>query len=226
MRTILFLGCLFMFFSGCKKENPKPPEAARLIFPERNSECTTGEPLNATTTQVEFRWEAADNTETYQLRVTNINTGVAQTITTSSTSARLPIERGEPFSWLVLSKNGQVDRTVSSETWSFYNQGSRTTFAPFPADIISPKMSENIFKDMNNEVTLSWTASDLDNDITEYEVYFSLETPPTSLENTLSNGNTSLKVSVSSNTVYYWNIVVKDREGNATNSGIYSFKVL
>jgi hypothetical protein len=87
-------------------------------------------------------------------------------------------------------------------------------------------MSENVFKDVNNEVTLSWSASDLDDDILEYEVYLSVETPPADLVGTLDEDEATLKVSVASNTVYYWSVITKDEEGNATNSGIYSFKVL
>jgi hypothetical protein len=87
-------------------------------------------------------------------------------------------------------------------------------------------MSENVFKDVNNEITLSWSASDLDDDILEYEVYVSVETPPGNLIGTLPEDETTLKVSVAPNTVYYWSVITIDEEGNATNSGIYSFKVL
>ena len=227
IRYIFLLLCVFMTLLGCKKKSaPKPPEAVQLIFPERNSECTTGQSQGENTSQVEFRWQLADNTDTYELRVTNTNTGTTQTISTSSNAARLPIAKGEQFSWLVRSKNSEVSQTVSSEVWSFYNAGSRTTFAPFPAEIVSPRMSENVFKDINNEVELSWNSSDLDNDIINFEIYFSVETPPENLAGTLSSGASSLKVSVTSNTVYYWNVVTKDSEGNTSQSGIYSFKIL
>lgn len=227
MRYISLVIILFVTITSCKKKNsPKPPGQVQLIFPDRNSECTTGQSLNAETSQVEFRWGEGANVQTYELRVTNINTGTVQTITTASTSARLPIAKGEPFSWFVRSKNNEVPETVSSEIWNFYNAGSITTFAPFPADILSPRMSENVFKDVNNEITLSWSASDLDDDILEYEVYVSVETPPGNLIGTLPEDETTLKVSVAPNTVYYWSVITIDEEGNGTNSGIYSFKVL
>ena len=224
----LFLGlCLCIAFVGCKKKNtPKPPEAVQLIFPDQNSECTTGISLGRDTSRVEFSWFAADNTETYELRVTNALTGTVQTIVSSGTSASLPLAKGEQFSWFVRSRNSEVEQSVSSEIWNFYNSGSRTTFAPFPATIISPASSENVFKDINNEVTLSWSASDLDNDIESYEVYFSVETPPIDLIRTLEPTTNSIKVSVTSDTVYYWKVVVIDAEGNKSNSGIYNFKVL
>ena len=216
-----------MVFTSCKKKRtPSPPEAAQLLFPERNSECTTGLSLGQETSQVEFRWSAANNTETYELRVTNTSTGTVQTIASSSNSAKLPLEKGEQFSWIVRSKNSQVNQTVSSEVWNFYNSGSRTTFAPFPATNLSPASSENVFKDINNEVTLIWTASDLDNDIVGYEVYFSVEAIPGDLIRTLEPAVKSIKVSVTADTVYYWSVIVIDAEGNKSNSGIYNFKVL
>lgn len=221
-----FLGLLVVFSSCRKKRAPNPPEAVQLIFPERNSECTEGPSLSANSTEVSFRWQAADHTDNYELRVTNTNTRTVQTISTTSTTAKLPLAKGEPFSWLVRSKNDEVAQTVSSAVWNFYNQGSTTTYAPFPADIRAPAMSQNVFKDINNEVELLWSAADLDNDIESILVYFSVETPPNDLLDTLGRNATSIKVSVTSNTVYYWRVEIRDAAGNTTNSGIYSFKVL
>lgn len=224
-KIVLLIGLLAVI--GCKKkDNPKPPEQVQLLFPERNSECTTGVDQDATTSRVTFRWQKADNTDSYELRVTNLNTNTVQTISTSNTTSSLPLLKGQPYSWLVRSRNDRVENTVSSETWSFYNAGSRTTFAPFPAEILAPNMSERVFMDINNEVTLSWSASDLDNDIENIEVNFSDQNPPTNLEATLSATATSLKVTVESGVTYYWSVITRDLEGNATNSGVYSFTVL
>ncbi|WP_282112629.1 hypothetical protein [Maribacter stanieri] len=227
MRLLVLIACLFMAITSCKKKSTAtPPEAVSLVFPDENSECTTGVSLGQETSQVEFRWNLADNTETYELRVTNISTGTVQTIVSASNSAKLPLEKGEQFSWFVRSRNSDVEQTVSSEEWYFYNSGSRTTFAPFPATIESPAASDNVFKDINNEVILSWSASDLDDDIEGYEVYFSVETPPIDLVRELSAPITSIKVSVTSDTVYYWKVIVIDEEGNKSDTGIYTFKVL
>lgn len=226
-RIILLLCAILTFSTGCrKKREPKPPGQVQLVFPEQNSECTTGQSLGATTSRVTFRWQEANDVQTYELRVTNINAGSTQTISTAATSANLPIEKGVPFSWQVRSRNNQVEESISSEVWNFYNSGSNTSFAPFPADIISPRMSQRVFKDINNEVTLSWSASDLDNDIEEFEVYLSTESPPTELIANLGNTVLERKISVASNTVYYWSVITTDQEGNATSSGVYSFNVL
>ena len=75
IRFLMFSFCVVIAFSSCKKKrSATPPEAVSLVFPEENSECTTGVSLGTETSQVEFRWNLADNTETYELRVTNIAT--------------------------------------------------------------------------------------------------------------------------------------------------------
>lgn len=227
IRNIYFIVALLGLVMGCgKKDGPKPPGQVQLVFPEKNSECTTGQSLGATTSRVTFRWQEAKNANTYELRVTNLSVGTTQTISAASTSANLPIEKGVPFAWQVRSRNNQVEESISSEVWNFYNAGSNTSFAPFPADILSPRMSQRVFKDINNEVTLSWAASDLDYDIDTYEVYLSTVNPPTNLVASLGDAVSEQKVSVASNTVYYWSVLTTDAEGNATSSGVYAFKVL
>lgn len=227
IRNILVVCTVLSLMIGCRrKDDPKPPGQVQLIFPEQNSECTTGQSLGATTSRVTFRWEEANNVQTYELRVTNINTGTTQTISTAATSANLPIAKGVPFSWQVRSRNNQVPESISSAVWNFYNSGSNTSFAPFPADIRSPIMSQRIFRDINNEITLAWSASDLDNDIEEFEIYLSTENPPQERINTVDSSVLEQTVTVASNTVYYWVVITRDAEGNATSSGVYSFKVL
>jgi len=226
MRTIILL--LFsVLVIGCKKKSsPKPPEVATLVFPNKNSECTTGRDLNETTSEIEFRWMASDHTESYELRVTNLNTNITQTIIALNISAKLPIAKGEPFSWIVRSRNTKVSETTFSEAWNFYNAGYQTTYAPFPAEVITPKNGTSIFKDINNEVTLEWTGSDIENDIDGYELYFSTSTPPETLIASPSLDENSEKVSAISNTTYYWKVITKDSEGNSSDSGIFTFKVL
>lgn len=224
--SILVLAVLLVG-TGCKKKDPpKPPGKVSLVAPAKNSECSPVQSSGNNSSVVLFVWQAGANAETYELRVTNLNTGTVQTKSTKSLSDTLPLEKGAPFSWFVISKNSMVPETVSSDTWFFFNPGSETTYAPFPAEILEPLMGARVFKDINNEVTLSWSGSDLDNDLEGYEVYFSLETPPTTLAASPAPGETTHKVSVSSNTVYYWKVVTKDKEGNRSDTGILNFKVL
>ena len=226
VKYIIFLVILGTAFSCKKKDDPKPPEASLLVFPLKDSECTTGEDINSTTSRVEFVWQEANHTETYELKVVNLNTGIQQNVTTTSTTAKLPLERGQPFSWTVISKNTErPNEQGTSETWYFYNAGFNTTYAPFPASIEEPGSGETILRDINNEITLSWSASDLDNDISGFDLYFGTTENPELLESMMPSSTTNYAISVTTDTVYYWRIVTHDQERNTSDSGIYTFRV-
>ena len=226
MRKFVFIVCGLLILSCKKNDPPKPPSAALLSFPLQNSECTTGIDLNETTSSVEFMWLKADNTKTYELRVTNIDLNITQTISTESLSASLPLTKGAPYSWVVLSRNTATQETATSAAWQFYNAGSQTTHPPFPAQAVAPKSGASVVKDLNNEVELEWSAADVDGDIAGYEVYFDTVSPPVQLVASPSVGLSKVKVSVSSGEIYYWKILTRDREGNASNSGTFSFRAL
>ena len=115
----------------------------------------------------------ANNTTTYELRVTNITLNITQTISTEALSASLPLAKGTPYSWLVISRNTATQETATSATWQFYNAGAQTTYAPFPAQpMYSPTSGSTAVMDMNNEVELEWSAADVDNDIAGFEISF------------------------------------------------------
>ncbi|MEX0291071.1 MAG: hypothetical protein AB3N14_18350 [Flavobacteriaceae bacterium] len=222
--TILFISVLLIL--SCKKDDPKPPSAALLTFPLQNSECTTGVDLNENTSRVEFTWMKADNTTTYELRVTNITLNITQTISTEALSASLPLAKGTPYSWVVISRNTATQETATSATWQFYNAGAQTTFAPFPAQAITPTSGSTAVIDMNNEVALEWSAADVDNDIAGFEISFGTDNPPQQLVASPSVGITSVKVSVQTGTTYYWEVLTRDNEGNTSKSGVFTFKTL
>lgn len=224
MKKYLLLFFIFTLVFACKKDSPRPPEAAELAFPEQNTECTTGESINETTSLVEFRWNASKNTDLYEVNATNMDNNTTETISVQNTSVKLTLEKGALYSWMVTSKNSKVEETAVSETWQFYNAGSRATYPPFPAQIVTPSSGATVIKDMNNEVMLDWNGSDIDNDIIRYDIYFSISNPPEDLVSS-QLVNTNFKVSVVSDTVYYWKIITEDSEGNKSDSGIYEFKV-
>lgn len=218
---------IFLFVAlcfSCKKKDPaNPPEITQLVFPQNNSECTTGRDIGPNSSMVEFRWQKALNTDTYVVSVTNMNTNITQTESTSALSKEFPLEKGAPYSWLINSKNASILEAATSQTWRFYNSGFQTTYAPFPAEIIMPAFGASIFMDSNNEVNLSWSGSDIDNDIESYELYFSTTTPPNTLLETSTA--TSSTVTVESGADYYWKVLTIDGEGNTSDSGIFNFRV-
>jgi len=177
MRVILIV-FISLLFTACKKDSPKPPSAAVLTYPEQNSLCTTGVSITPTSSRVGFIWQTASNTNTYELRVTNLSTNSTQTVNTQATSAEITIEKGSPFSWQVITRNTQVQETASSAVWQFFNAGSQTTHAPFPAQIVAPLSGASVVSDINSEIELEWSGADVDNDIVGYEIFLDTVSPP------------------------------------------------
>ena len=156
----------------------------------------------------------------------NLNTNIPQTINTASTFASVSINKGTPYSWSVTSLNSQSSQSATSETWLFYNAGSQTTYAPFPAQLENPVSGSTISPNASNEVVLDWQGADVENDITGYEVFFSDQNPPTVSLGTLDQLTSQISVGVSDNTVYFWSVITTDSEGNTSNSGVFEFKTL
>ncbi|OQD41824.1 hypothetical protein [Croceivirga radicis] len=205
---------------------PTPsPTAAILVFPEDNTECNTGEIVNEQESRVTFVWNASENTDSYELSLTNLNTNNTITPTVRDTELRLTLLRGVPYEWSVTSKSDFSNEEATSSTFRFFNEGfGIENYAPFPAEVISPENGINL---MNNtsEVNLIWEASDLDEDIVSFEVLFGNENPPVDV---VSETNDSFlnNVNVSSGNTYYWRIITKDTQSNSSISPIFEFKVL
>lgn len=171
-------------------------------------------------------WQAADNTNTYELRVANLLTGITQTANTQFTSAELTIEKGAPHSWVVITSNTEVQETASSAIWQFFNAGSQISHAPFPAQIIAPLSGASVVRDINGEIVLEWSGADVDNDIVGYEIFLDTVPPPQVLVASPASSVSSIKINTTANIVYYWKVITKDAEGNSSDSGIFSFRAL
>ncbi|MDC6351172.1 hypothetical protein PP178_06365 [Zeaxanthinibacter sp. PT1] len=220
--TVLLVSCS----SGGDSSEPKPepvvpPGAASLIFPEDNTECQEGSIISDTESRVLFQWNASENTDSYQLVISNLETGSEQTANTSETELDIAILRGTPYSWKVISKATASSETAESPVWKFYNAGQATAHhAPFPADVISPSSGSAVDP---GSVTLSWSTTDIDDDIAEYQVLLDTMNPPTA--DIATTAETSTSVNVNSGQIYYWRVITKDLAGNTAASQVFQFRV-
>lgn len=224
---------LFILFTlvGCTSDDDngqsaKGPTAATLVFPKDNTECNTGV-INAndiTKSTVAFQWNAAQNTNSYTVTVTNLNTNVSSTTNSEATKVAISINRGTPYSWFVTSRATQMTETAKSTVSRFYNAGSGIeNHAPFPAVAVAPNRGANIATTAS--VTLEWSgSSDIDNDITGYDVFFGTNAEPSTLIGSVTATKIQ-NVSVTASTTYYWKVVTKDRAGNSSTSEIFQFRV-
>ena len=229
---MLIIFGLILLQYGCSSNNDSDtmetdvlnnPSSARLIFPHENSLCNEGTNITDTESTILFEWWASNNTDSYNLTLKNLTTGVISNHPTSSNEIPIVLTRATPYEWYVISESNQVVTTAQSSIWQFYNTGEGIqTCPPFPAEIISPYMAETIITTAN-EVMLEWSGDDCDNDIVGYDVYFGTDNPPTIFISDLVES--TLTVPISSSTIYYWYVIIKDAEGNNSNSGIYQFRI-
>lgn len=234
--SLIFSACLLIICSSCGgggddgggEPEPIPiaaPEAATLIFPENNTECNISEVLSETQSIVPFEWNASENTDTYQLLITNLNTNFPVTAPIVTVpEANVTLERGTPYEWQVVSRANGTNETATSATFRFFNEGPGIeNYAPFPASASNPNPGTNL-DSSTTTVTLEWTANDIDNDITGFDVF--LGTDAASLE-LLSNTTTaSAETPVSSGTTYFWRVITRDGANNSSQSEVFQFRVL
>lgn len=229
----LRLAIVSLFFFSCGKGNdpepvnPQPevkPAAALLNLPLNNELCTSGVIVSATESTISFSWKASENTETYELSVKNLESGTTASTIVTQPAASMTLKRNTPFSWYVTSKTTKSNASAKSETWKFYNQGNGTSsYAPFPAEIVSPTMGESITVS-SGKVKLIWSGADPDNDILNYDIYFGISTTPGLIKAGLKETQLS-DIAVTSGISYYWQVISRDVKGNTSESGIYQFKV-
>ncbi len=201
------------------------PTVATLVFPEDVTECNTGvvDPNDDTKSTVTFQWNASQNTDRYTVTVTNLNTSSSTFANSDTNEVAILIDRGTPYSWFVTSRATATTETADSAIFRFYNEGAGIeNYAPFPAEAVAPGRGATI--PTATMVTLEWTGSDIDDDITSYEVFFGTDANPSTSVG--SGAETTLTdMLVTEGVTYYWTVVTTDSAGNTSTSEIFEFKV-
>jgi fibronectin type 3 domain-containing protein len=226
-KIVLLFGGFILLLSSCAKDPiPAEPGVATLLSPANDETCLDGTSLNDTQSNVSFSWSTATDAVSYEVVVTNLLTQSSQTFTAVSNQTTLALTKAEPYSWRVRSIGEEGSTPSESEQWKFYLAGDAVVnYAPFPSELISPRSGANSTPNINNLITLSWNASDVDGDLAQFEVYLDQTDATTRIETIdYQAQETSLDVEVENNATYYWKIIAIDANGNQSNSGVYSFR--
>lgn len=206
--------------------DPEPvpdPIAVTLVFPENNTECNEGEILSADQSRVIFQWNASQNTDSYEVSLTNLNTNTISNTISNTNEASIILQRATPYEWTVTSRANGTNQTASSAAWRFYNAGEAVSnYAPFPATAIFPERGSTLAN--AGAITLSWETSDIDNDLASYDIYLEENNSGQQvLVGTTAENNLDINVSASS--VYHWQVVSLDVVGNSSVSEVFQFAV-
>ena len=203
-----------------------PPGKSTLTAPANSETCETGTSVSATQSEVTFTWTASSDTNTYDLKITNLNTSVVINRTAlTSTSTKVTLDKGVPYSWNITSKSTASTTSTASDTWKFYLLGPGiVNYAPFPADLKTPASGSTVTRDGDGKVTFTWDGSDPDGDSLNYTLYVDAtdgkQTPPTAQTDLTVK---TLAVALDAATTYYWRVKTSDGT-NSSYSIVYSFK--
>ena len=205
----------------CSKPSILEPDSALLTTPENSNTCV---PLSTTASQgvINFGWEEAQNTDSYEVFVRNSITQTEQKKSAELTSTTFTLDRGAPYSWWVVSSSDASAVDTKSKVWSFYLEGiQQETFLPFSAQLNNPQDEQEVMLS-SGEINLQWTGSDLDNDIAYYQVYIGTGAAQMSLvqDNQITS---SYSVLLDVGQTYFWQIITIDQRGNKSQSAIQSF---
>jgi hypothetical protein len=226
LSTVCFISILLISCGGSTDDGggggpvdppptPQKPGKSVLGKPANNTECLEVD-------AVKFEWNSSENTTSYTINVKNLLTNEIVSNTTTSTSVDITLEKGNPYSWYVISTNS-TSLVTESDKWKFYLSGEALkNHAPFPAEILTPKPGASV---SSGSVSLSWTFSDIDaNDTHSFDIYLDQNDATKKI---ISNyGAKKRTVSLNTPGVYYWRVVTIDNHGTSSDSGISTFTVL
>ena len=228
-KIVLLFGTLILLVNSCTPEEPVVPinpSAPTLISPANDETCLNGTSINDSQSNVDFRWSLAANALSYELVVTNLLTQSSQTYPATSNQTTVALTKAEPYNWSVKSI-GEVG-SISSQSiqWKFYLAGDAVVnYAPFPSELISPQSGANVTPDINNLIKLQWNASDVDDDLAQFEVYLDKNDATTIIKTiAYQTEEESIEINVENGTTYYWKIIAIDANQNQSSSGIYTFR--
>ncbi|AVR45656.1 pectate lyase [Christiangramia fulva] len=234
--NIPFIKLLLIFFMGtiavsCSKEddseiiNFNTPGAAQLVLPQDNTECEVGEVV-ANMAEVAFEWNEASDAERYDLVITNLATQeVTKRPNLTTTSLMVRLERGNPYSWVIVSKN-RGEETTTSNPYRFYVAGEAgSNNVPFPATLLAPASGATVTP-VDGKVTLEWESdlTDIDGDPLTFTLFAdAVDGNQEPLEEWKGLTETSMEIQVDPNSVYYWHVETSDGKNTAI-SNTFSFR--
>ena len=204
-----------------------PPGKSTLTAPANNKTCETGTSVSDTQSEVTFTWGASADTNTYDLKITDLNSSTITNKTgLSTTTTKVTLDKGVPYSWNITSKSTASTTTTASDTWKFYLAGTGiVNYAPFPADLKTPASGSTVTRDGDGKVAFTWDGSDPDTgDTLKYTLYVDTtdgkQTPPAAHTDLTEK---TVSVALEAATTYYWRVKTSDGT-NSSYSIVYSFK--
>lgn len=223
---VVILGIVFSCSSGGGDDSPEQPTVnttptvPRQVYPLNNTLCIN----NA----IDFQWNASNDAEndriSYVVEISENSdfSSLTQTRTVNTNTSNITLEKGKSFYWRVKALDNRDAESGFSSVSQFLTEGDgESNHLPFVAELVAPSIDEII---NGTSVTLSWTASDVDNDTLTFDVYLDTASDPVTKVSENQTVTTYDVTSLTAATTYYFKVVVKDDKGGITIGQVWSFK--
>jgi fibronectin type 3 domain-containing protein len=228
-KSYIYLIVIISIFLSCSSgggDDPEPdpvntaPTVPVQVYPLSNTLCIDN--------NIVFQWNASEDAEgnpiTYRVEVSEENdfSNLAHDVSSSSTSRVLGLDKGKSYYWRVKSSDSKGEESAYSSVSQFLTEGDGVSnHLPFVPELVAPNIDEVI---NGTSVTLSWTATDVDNDALTYDVYLDTVSNPVAKVSENQSETVFNATNLLSGTTYYFKVVVKDNNGGATIGQVWSFK--
>lgn len=196
------------------------PTVPTQVYPLNNTLCINN--------NVSFEWQASTDADgdavSYVIEVSENSTfdALAFTSVSFSTAKLISLQKGKSYYWRIKAKDSKNGESAYSSVSQFLTEGDGVSnHLPFAPELVAPQLHAAID---GTSTTLSWTASDVDNDALTYDVYLDhTNTLPTTQVSTGQTETTYAATGLELNKTYYFKVVVKDDKGGATVGQVWSF---
>jgi hypothetical protein len=224
---VLLMGGLVFSCSGGGDDTDDPdpdpvntaPTIPSQVYPLSNTLCIDN--------NVEFKWNAATDAEgnsiSYNIEVSENSSfsPISHSTVSSSTSTTISLNKGKSYYWRIKAKDNKSAESEYSSVSHFLTEGEGVSnHLPFAPVLVAPDLNAEI---AGTSTILSWTASDVDNDVLTFDVYLDSNSDSTTKVAENQTITTYEASGLTAATTYYFKVVVKDDKGGVTIGQIWSF---
>jgi len=200
--------------------NNTAPTVPSQVYPLSNTLCIDN--------NVVFEWNASTDAEgnsiSYSIEVSENNSfsPVSQSRSVNaSTSTIITLDKGKSYYWRIKAKDSNSAESEFSSVSHFLTEGEGVSnHLPFAPVLVAPVLNAAID---GTSTTLSWTASDFDNDALTFDVYLDTNNNPAAMVSENQSATTFEATGLTAATTYYFKVVVKDENGGVTIGQVWSF---
>jgi hypothetical protein len=195
------------------------PTVPNQIFPLNNEICIEN--------SVVFQWSKSTDADgdlvSYHVEVSEDDSfeNLLKSETSFSESIIITLETGKAYFWRVKAIDHNSTESNYSPVMQFVTEGEGTVnHVPFPPTLMSPANNTEV---EGANISINWTASDVDGDPLTFDVYIDTTENPKTKVSENQTETTYNAANLVPATKYYFKVIVKDDKGAISVGQVWSF---